>query len=119
MLRPKRDFSRKSREIERKTLYVIATEGEKTEKMYFEALQQRYRQNIRVEVLPTKKGKSAPEQVIKRLKGYQNKCSLKPEDELWLLIDGPEWGEKLDELASECKATYSFIKYLSQYGLDN
>lgn len=71
---------------------MIATEGEKTEIIYFQCFQGNpYRQNITVKLLPTRKGDSAPKRVLKRLQKYAKQARLKPDDELWLIIDVPEW----------------------------
>lgn len=73
-------------------VYVIATEGKKTEVIYFQCFQgNTYRQNITVKLLPTRKGGSAPKRVLKRLQNYAKQARLEADDELWLIIDAPEW----------------------------
>lgn len=66
-------------------LYVVATEGEKTEAQYLEMFQN---SRVRVETLPTgEDGRSAPRQVLARLDEFRGQYDLGEEDELWLMID--------------------------------
>ena len=88
----KRSFHRPSPSRNLRKVYVVATEGECTEPLYFQCFQGNpYRQNLTIKLLPTRKGQSAPKSVLKRLQEYAKKASLKPQDELWLVIDVPEW----------------------------
>jgi hypothetical protein len=43
------------------------------------------------------------------LKHYASEHKLKSEDELWVVIDGPEWSKKLKQIASECKRLAYFL----------
>ena len=83
-------------------LFVIAAEGEKTERQYFDVFQS---SRIRVEVLETEPdGKSAPKHVLARLHAYTRKYSLDDEDELWLVADiDRQRPEFLKEIAAEAK----------------
>lgn len=95
MARQKRSFNRPLPKRDLEKIYVIATEGKKTEKIYFDVFNgEKYRKNIQVKVLPTGKGSSSPLAVFKRLKEYASKVSLKKKDELWVVIDVPEWTEE-------------------------
>ena len=83
---------RRTRLLDRRTnvrdarLYIIATEGEKTEKAYFDALFQNPR--VKVRVLSTgPDGYSGPRHVLDRLSAFRDEYDLGPEDELWLMID--------------------------------
>lgn len=69
-------------------LFVIATEGEKTEKPYFESLFNDSR--VKVHVLPTgPDGLSSPKHVSDRLKDAQKRYQLDigKGDEFWLVMD--------------------------------
>ncbi len=73
-------------------LFVIATEGSKTECQYFKMFQD---SRIHIEILATGKANdSAPQHVIERLNEFSRKYDLGKEDTLWLVSDVDEWGEK-------------------------
>lgn len=86
-------------------LFVIATEGSKTEAHYFALFQgPMARKNIKIEVLPTRGGASSPAAILRRLNEYAHKNQLSNSDELWLVIDVDRWGDKmLQAVATECK----------------
>lgn len=66
-------------------LYVIATEGEKTEKQYFSLFQS---PRVKVEVLATgPEGLASSGHVLRRLAEFQAQYQLNPDDELWLMVD--------------------------------
>lgn len=89
---------------ERRRLYVVATEGSKTEAIYFDQFNNdRFRKNVRVEIL-AKIGASSPEAALKRLQRYERENNLEPGDELWVVVDVDNWGpEALDRLCVECR----------------
>lgn len=91
-----------------KTLYVIATEGAVTEKIYFNEMFRR--KNIRMPILATKSGDSSPDKVFKRLIEYRRTYNASP-NELWLVIDRDNWNKvTLDAIAKECqKKDYNLI----------
>lgn len=99
--------SRKKRPLDRPTgvlrdarLIVIATEGEQTERRYFEIFRN---SKIQIRVIPTVGGESAPEYVLKRLDGYRDEFEIGEDDELWLMIDVDRWGDsKLSQIARLC-----------------
>jgi hypothetical protein len=103
---PKRKFSSRERKtkVRDARLVIIATEGEYTEKQYFQALAEHYRNSkIHVEILHTEDKKSAPNHVIERLNGFVKQYSLERNDELWLVVDVDRWTEKLlSEIAKTC-----------------
>jgi hypothetical protein len=70
-------------------LFIIATEGEKTEKQYFDIFEN---PKIRVVVIPSEGGKSAPKYVLERLDSIKNLYDFGEGDELWLMIDTDRWG---------------------------
>lgn len=81
-------------------LFVIATEGEKTEKQYFEGMFRSSR--LQIHVLETDDGRSAPLHVRNRLDLFRDDYQLQATDELWLVIDTDRWAPAhLSELAQE------------------
>ena len=81
-------------------LIVIATEGEKTEKQYFENLFNS--PIIQVKILETKpEDKSAPRYVFERLDAYKKSYDIHGDDELWLMIDVDRW--EMKELKAVCR----------------
>jgi len=72
---------------EPKTFFVIATEGSRTEEIYFEALKPPRSSQIQIKILPSSGGDNDPLKVLKRLKAYASKNALTPQDELWLVVD--------------------------------
>ena len=79
---------------------MVATEGEKTERQYFENLFDS--PAIQVKILETKPDDgSAPRYVLERLVAYQEACDLKGDDELWLMTDIDRW--KVKELKAVCR----------------
>ncbi|MCK6573981.1 RloB family protein [Myxococcota bacterium] len=85
------------------SLFVIATEGAKTEPAYFEAFKS---PRVRIEVLPTSEdNRSAPKHVVERLRAFKKKFQLGAGDELWAVIDFDRWGEvQISEIAAEAAA---------------
>jgi hypothetical protein len=77
---------------------IIATEGEKTEKQYFDIFENT---RIQVRVISTEDGLSSPEHVFERLKEFHEQYELNDDDELWLMIDVDRWGnQKLSQISS-------------------
>ena len=77
-------------------LFVVATEGVKTEPQYFAILNDRY-SIIRVVCLTG--NPSAPFYVLKRMKDRLKREPLKNEDEAWLVVDKDQWNnEQLEQL---------------------
>jgi hypothetical protein len=79
-------------------LFIIAVEGEITEKQYFSLFQST---RVQVEVLQTSDGKSAPNYVLDRLDEFKKRYELSEEDELWLVCDVDRWGNK--KLSDVCR----------------
>ncbi|MFN4831714.1 MAG: RloB domain-containing protein, partial [Pseudanabaena sp.] len=73
-------------------LFVIATEGEKTESQYFGLFES---SRIKLKFLPTEDGRSAPQHVIERLNKhvierlniFQEEYGINDDDMFWLVID--------------------------------
>jgi len=66
------------------SLFVIAVEGEKTERLYFLKFGN---SKIKVVTLPTTAGYSSPEHIMERLSTYRQHNDLQDEDECWLVFD--------------------------------
>lgn len=108
MGRERKDFKRTSG-VRDARLFVIATEGEKTEKHYFETLTDKehfHSTRVHVEVLPARDGQSSPQQAIARMNAFKRDYKLRPGDELWIMVDRDHqsWGPKqLKEVQQLCK----------------
>lgn len=86
-------------------LIIIAAEGQKTEKEYFEAVAEKYyNPRIHVKVLERKHSASDPKHVLEQLNHFRSEYAIQREyDELWLVIDIDRWGaKKLSEVAELC-----------------
>ena len=88
----RRRFNRPSGTRRYKKLFIIATEGVKTEPEYFAALQSE-QSVIQIRCLKSKT-KSAPLQVLKRMQNHIKEECLKDSDEAWLVADRDCWDEK-------------------------
>ena len=91
----RRKFRRSTGERPYRKLFVIATEGTKTEPQYF-ALFNNRDSVVKVDCI---KGKSdsAPRHVLKRMKDRLKREALSTSDEAWLVVDKDEWTD--DQLA--------------------
>ena len=99
--RKKRPLARSVGVLRDARLIVVATEGTKTEKEYFEFFG-RENKRVKVNVLETQGGFSAPIHVLSRLKEFKKKYELGGSDELWLVVDKDRWpDEQLSQVASE------------------
>src|SRR3712207_6146023 len=96
-------FERPRPQRETRKLFVIATEGKKTEQIYFSVFySEDFRKNVRIQILPTRRGDSSPEGVLRRLRKYMQDIGVQSGDELWVVVDVDSWGEQtLDELCQE------------------
>ena len=94
-----------------KKLFVVAVEGEKTEPQYF-ALFNEDSSVVFVRCLRAKH--SSPKQILKELKAFLRKESLRKTDEAWVVIDKDSWTEEqLDELFAWSKSAENFGMALS------
>jgi len=88
----RRKFERKLGEKRYRRLFVIATEGTKTEPEYFSMFNN---DNLIVKVQCLKgDGKSDPLHVLKRMKLYLKSSGLKISDEAWLVVDKDQWTDE-------------------------
>jgi hypothetical protein len=91
--RSKRPIDRRSKpELHRDArLFIIATEGRKTEKQYFDMLGNK---KCQVHIITNEDNKSAPVYILNQLKEFKKEHQLKEDDELWLMVDVDRWGDK-------------------------
>jgi hypothetical protein len=90
MPRERRDFKRPSFVRNVQKLFVIATEGVKTEIKYFEQFKSEdyyNNQSVFIEVLKRLTTDSSPAVVIRQLNNFSKEFNLKDGDELWMVID--------------------------------
>ena len=107
-------FQRRHSFREPKKFFIIATEGECTERIYFNALKPPRDETIQLKVLPTKKGHSDPREVLARLKSYEREAGSGQRDELWLVVDYDSWTEAaLDEVSTAVAALPKYHLALS------
>jgi len=93
-------FQRRHNFRQPKKFFIIATEGECTEELYFKAFRPSRDAAIQLKVLPTRKGQSDPKSVLARLKSYVRETGSGASDEMWLVVDRDHWTEQdLDEVA--------------------
>ena len=83
--------------------FVVAIEGDKTEKRYLEPLRKRYR--IEMTILPPQ-GHSSPQAVLKKLHDYRESEDWIEGDELWLMVDVDRWHKLLEVCQEAEKAGY-------------
>ncbi|NOX45473.1 MAG: RloB domain-containing protein [Chlorobi bacterium] len=87
MGRVKREFNRPENKRSAK-LIVIATEGRKTERVYFEGLAESFDSTkVHVEVIEKLDNNSSPENVLGQLNAFKGEYNLDENDELWMVID--------------------------------
>lgn len=97
MPRRRRIFQRPLGKRRYRTLFVIATEGDRTEPQYF-GMFNTAETFVHVECLRSRH-ESTPAQVLTRMKNYIQDKGLKPGDEAWLVVDKDQWSdEQLAEL---------------------
>ena len=88
MARKRRSFRRPPGQRRYRKLFVVATEGQKTEPQYFSL----FNSASVIRVLCLKCGRdSAPESVLKRMQRYLNDEEIKKTDEAWLVVDKDQW----------------------------
>lgn len=93
----RRRFQRSLGERRYRKMFVISTEGQKTEPQYF-ALIDAQHVVIRINCLKCNTD-SSPKKVLQRMKTYLRQEDLKSSDEAWLVVDKDKWtDEQLAEL---------------------
>jgi len=89
MGRERREFKRTSG-VRDANLIVVATEGEKSEPIYFEQLRSSkefYNPRVHLKVIPSVDGKSSPKYVLEHLNEFKKEYKIRADDELWMVID--------------------------------
>ena len=91
-------------------LFVVATEGAETEPRYFEAIQAHDlvpRSRIKLHLLPTTDGRSAPQHLLARVDDFLTRYRLLPDDAVWLVLDtdlrSGNRAQQLAELTQLCR----------------
>ncbi|MGE0710016.1 MAG: RloB family protein [Planctomycetota bacterium] len=90
-------------------IFLVATEGERTEPDYFRGLQERElvdRSRVHIEVVPTppRDGTSAPNWVLERLVDIEGKYRLEAFDQRWLVFDRDTWtAARVSEVATQAR----------------
>jgi len=75
-------------------LFLVATEGKKTEPEYLNMrIFKPPETSIKTKVLPTRSS-SSPISVLKRMKKYIKDYELGERDQIWLVIDRDQWSEE-------------------------
>lgn len=112
MGRIRREFIRREDELTPK-LFIITTEGTKTEPKYFNDLAQFYNNSkVHVEVLNREKGGTSPRQLISMLDSFCDVYQVGKEDELWIIMDRDKqtWTERqLSEVARLCNQKLNYF----------
>ncbi len=99
MSKRRRSFKRRAPSLSYRKLFLIATEGARTEPVYFEMFNGP-QATIHVKLLPAKKHDTSPPQVLKRAEGFVKEKGLGEEDEVWLVMDRDQWTD--DQLHGVC-----------------
>jgi len=86
MSNQRRPFRRFEGILPSRKLFVIAVEGEKTEKEYFDVLRKMQSSTVCIECLNSKTD-SSPHHVLNRMKKHLANNELKGTDEAWLVVD--------------------------------
>lgn len=108
----RRSFNRPTGIRPQRKLFLIATEGEKTEPKYF------YMFNTTLstaKILCLKGGHaSSPPKVLKRMANWLNENDLKIFDEAWIVVDKDQWSDsQIEELSSWAKSKENYGLALS------
>ncbi|MBL7115965.1 MAG: RloB domain-containing protein [Kiritimatiellae bacterium] len=86
----KRELVRDEKTFRDDRLFIVASEDTHAPAQYFDLFRNT---RIKVRVLPTEGGLSAPGHVLQRLDDYKAEFDLMEEDELWLMLDTDHWIE--------------------------
>ena len=109
MPQQRKQFHRKLGQRRYRKLFIIATEGAKTEPQYFAALNNQ-QSVVQIECLRSR-GRTSPPQVLQRMKHRLKLAALRNTDEAWLVVDKDQWAEdQLTQLYSwsQTKHNYGF-----------
>ncbi|MBL7205677.1 MAG: RloB domain-containing protein [Desulfobacteraceae bacterium] len=103
MPRRRRPFKRRAPFLSYRKLFLIATEGARTEPFYFDMFNSP-QATIHVKLLPAKKHDTSPPQVLKRAEEFVKEKGLGRKDEVWLVMDRDQWtDEQLHGVCFGCR----------------
>lgn len=98
MTKKRRQFQRASNTRDYRPVFIIATEGEKTEPDYLRMkIFKPPTVTVHIEPLPTKKS-SSPSSVLKRMEKHLRDYRIREGDEAWLIVDKDLWKDEQLEL---------------------
>jgi len=101
----RRTFRRRAPFLSYRKLFLIATEGARTEPIYFDMFNS-LQATIHVKLLPAKKHDTSPPQVLKRAEEFVKEKGLRKKDEVWLVMDRDQWtDEQLHGVCLGCRAS--------------
>ena len=109
MGRERKELKREKRFKKLNSLFVIATEGEKTELQYFSQYKDNFDlegKRITLEIIPSRKGESSPSYILKNLDSFKKENDLRGIDRLWMVIDrdSHSWKPKeIRDVATKCQ----------------
>lgn len=89
--RKKRPLDRTVEHVSDTNLFIIATEGEKTEPLYFSMKVFGENKKTQIKIIPTEDGSSSPKSVLDRLHKYAVEFQFGEGDQFWLVIDRDRW----------------------------
>lgn len=99
--RRRRPLDRRGGVLRDASLIVIAMEGEKTEKIYFDIF---HSSRLKIVPIPCKDGRSDPVSVLKNLTDFKKKMQFGSTDTFWLVVDKDKWTAKnLAAVRRECR----------------
>jgi len=100
----RRKFTRRSNILEYRPVFIIATEGKRTEPDYLRMRVFKPPQiSVKIELLPSKDS-SSPNSVLHRMKEYIKDYKLREKDEIWLVIDTDQWKKRqIEQLYNWCE----------------
>ena len=105
MSKRRRPFKRRAPFLSYRKLFLIATEGARTEPFYFDMFNSP-QATIHVKLLPEKKHDTSPPQVLKRAEGFVKEKGLDKKDEVWLVMDRDQWtDEQLHGVCLGCRTS--------------
>ena len=79
-----------------KKMFLIATEGARTEPQYFALFREfdKISSVVHVKCVRRSVGASSPQHVLSAMRKYLSDRGLRKSDEAWLVVDRDEWSEK-------------------------
>lgn len=103
----RRRFTRPPGKRRYRRLFIIATEGAKTELCYFRWFSD---EHIHI-VCPRVNHRSAPSQILRRLNRTLEEYELKDTDEAWIVVDKDQWSD------AQLKELYEWSREQTNYHL--